>query len=118
MSTAGTTLPEWSLFLDDERDISYVGLTVEDGVVACRSSAEAMIMCRTHGRPPSVMYLDHDLGYLPGTYEPDTTMLFLRWATNEYPDWDFSFSVHSQNPTGVQNIIAFLNSFRRSQSLP
>jgi len=110
----------WYLFLDDERDISYVGLTPKDGVVVCRSSREAVTECKNRGGPPSLMYLDHDLGLLfPETgllsRGVDTTMRFLHWATGQYPSWDFDYDVHSMNPEGAKNIRAFLDSFLRSR---
>lgn len=105
----------WYLFLDDERDISYVGLTPDDGVVVCRSSHAAYEVCDVRRRPPSLMFLDHDLGLLhPETglisKMLDDTMRFLRWATRKYPDWDFDYSVHSMNPQGAMNIKSFLRS--------
>ena len=110
----------WYLFLDDERDISYVGLTPDDGVVVCRSSHAAYAECQNRGRPPSMMYLDHDLGLLhPETglisRGLDDTMRFLRWATRQFPDWDFDYEVHSMNPQGCMNIKSFLDSFTRSR---
>ncbi len=107
----------WYLFLDDERDISYVGLTPDDNVTVCRSSKEAMRLCIVRG-PPSLMFLDHDLGYKNidhPSWGVDTTMVFLKWATNKFPDWDFDYSVHSSNPDGCLNIKAFLDSFIRSR---
>lgn len=113
----------WYLFLDDERDISYLGLEPQDNVVVCRSSREAVQACITRGCPPSLMFLDHDLGLLfPETglisRGLDTTMRFLHWATGKYPDWDFDYDVHSMNPQGCLNIRAFLDSFNRSKNLP
>ena len=110
----------WYMFLDDERDISYLGLTPEDNVVLCRSSREAAQQCRDRGGPPSLMFLDHDLGLLhPETglisRGLDNTMRFLKWATDRYPDWDFDYDVHSMNPEGCLNIRAFLDSFIRSR---
>lgn len=110
----------WYMFLDDERELSYLGLTPEDNVVLCRSSREAARACKDRGGPPSFMFLDHDLGLLyPETglisRGLDTTMRFLKWATNQYPDWDFDYDVHSMNPEGCLNIRAFLDSFIRSR---
>lgn len=110
----------WYMFLDDERELSYLGLTPEDNVVLCRSSREAAQQCKVRGGPPSLMFLDHDLGLLfPETglisRGVDTTMRFLNWAAFNYPDWDFDYDVHSMNPEGCLNIRAFLNSFIRSR---
>lgn len=109
----------WYMFLDDERELSYLGLTPEDNVTVCRSSKEAMRLCIVRG-PPSMMYLDHDLGLLhPETglisRGLDTTMMFLRWATNKFDDWDFDYEVHSMNPEGAKNIKSLLDSYTRSR---
>lgn len=108
------------MFLDDERHLSYLGLVPEDNVVLCRSSYEAAQACKSRGGPPSLMFLDHDLGLLrPETglisRGLDTTMRFLKWATDRYPEWDFDYDVHSMNPEGTKNIRAFLDSFTRSR---
>jgi hypothetical protein len=108
----------WYMFLDDERHPSWVGIAPEDNVVLCRSSKEAKRECLTRGKPPSLMFLDHDLGYRNKDYPSwgvDTTMDFLQWATDKYPDWDFDYEVHSMNPVGAQNIKSFLESFIRSR---
>lgn len=95
----------WGLFLDDERDPSFVG---GGEWVVCRSTDEAVTETLSRGCPPSVMSLDHDLG---GT---DTSMRYLRWVTDQYENWEFSYRVHSQNPVGRDNIVSLLESYRRA----
>ena len=111
----------WVLFLDDVRDPAYCGILPTEGVVVCRSSKEAKRECVARGKPPSYMFLDHDLGDLfPDrgiSGGIDTTMEFLRWATFKFDNWDFDFSVHSSNPDGCLNIRSLLNSYTRSLSL-
>lgn len=99
----GEVQEPWALFLDDERD------PVDGGEwVVCRSTDEAVTETRVRGCPPSVMSLDHDLG------DDDTAMLYLRWVTVTYDNWDFTYRVHSQNPVGRDNIVSLLECYRRA----
>jgi hypothetical protein len=113
----------WHLFLDDEREVTDVfdkfgkRLNPDDWTVA-RSTEEAKQLVSGLGLPES-MALDHDLG-ISGMVM-DTTMVFLRWLAYDYfdptnkqhtiPSW----RVHSGNPVGAENIIAFMTSWERSQ---
>lgn len=99
----------WRLFLDDVRPMPE---TLTGPWVLARSSEEAKILVRSLGMP-EMMSLDHDLG------NDDTVMVFLKWLANEY--WDGtspvpSYRVHSANPVGAQNIVAFLDSWERVQT--
>lgn len=90
------------LYLDDLRQ-------PPEGYVLARSSDEAIALVRELGWP-QFMSLDHDLG------GDDTTMRFLRMLVNE---WDGvssppDYQVHSANPVGRENIISFLESWKRS----
>lgn len=95
----------WSLFIDDLR-------TPPPGRewVLCRSTSEALAAVSERGLPSFISF-DHDLG------DQDTTMVFLRRLVSEM--WDGTslppkYSVHSANPVGAQNIISFMESWRRS----
>lgn len=100
---------DWEMFLDDER---FPGPSASEGVVVVRSSAEAIAFCEAVGSFPKNIVFDHDLG------EDDTAMVFCRWLTDKRLDYkdkdkwkfrkDFVFSVHSQNPVGKRNIIAYV----------
>ena len=57
------------------------------------------------------MDLDHDLG------GEDTAMVFLHWLANEYYDAEIEYRVHSQNPNGAQNIVSFMESWKKSKTL-
>ena len=100
MTTNPTT---WNLYLDDLRDPK------DPYWIVCRSTEEALKEVAARGMPTS-MSLDHDLG------GDDTTMIFLRRLIDEYwvgecpPD----YIVHSQNPVGRENIIAFMGSWARA----
>lgn len=94
----------WKLYLDDVREPE------EASYVIARSTEEALGLCKELGFP-TFMSLDHDLG------GDDTTMVFLNRLVREL--WDTStsppdYQVHSSNPVGAKNIVAFMESWRRS----
>lgn len=91
------------LFLDDLRDPQDGNFTI------ARSTEEALTLAKESW--PTFMSLDHDLG------GEDTTMVFLRRLVNEV--WDGlkqvpEYRVHSANPVGKENIISFMESWKRS----
>lgn len=87
----------WKLFLDDVRSPQ------EEGWKIARSSGVAIRLCKLWGMPTQISF-DHDLG------GDDTTMRFLVWLTNALLDGDvqlpkgFSYTIHSMNPVGAENI--------------
>lgn len=87
----------WKLFLDDERD------PVTDDWVVVRNSTDAVIAVCSWGMPVEIAF-DHDLG------GDDTSIKFIKWMLNEMYDGEltipdgFTYSVHSQNPIGAENI--------------
>ena len=90
-------MDNYALFIDDLRD------PVNKDDVIARNSAEAIAIVSALGMPDHISF-DHDLG------GDDTSIIFIDWLTNQliedklqFPD-DFTFSVHSQNPVGAQNI--------------
>lgn len=92
----------YKLYLDDLRD------PPDDSWVVARSSDEAFIILNVKGLP-DFMSLDHDLG------GDDTTMVFLKnlaiiYSEGPVPD----YQVHSANPVGRDNIIGFIESWRKS----
>lgn len=97
----------WNMFIDDVRN-------PPDGEwIVCRSTDEALEKVRSLGFPDLISF-DHDLG------GEDTTMVFLRRLVNE--EWDGispppDYTIHSANPVGVENIRAFMESWKRSASL-
>lgn len=74
------------------------------------SSDEAINLTIAHGFPAE-MDLDHDLG------DGDTVMNYLKWLADVYYDRTPVWKVHSRNPEGAKNIVAFLNSWIKSKSL-
>ena len=92
----------YKMFIDDARN------PVDNTFIVCRTSDEAIEYITQHGWP-CFMSLDHDLG------GDDTVMCFLhklyKIRNNEnIPD----YVVHSANPIGTKNIIAFLESWKKS----
>lgn len=84
----------YKLFIDDERN------PVTDDWVMARSSADAISIVTNMGMPNEIAF-DHDLG------GQDTSRVFIKWLiayiidNEQYFPADFKFSVHSQNPIGV-----------------
>lgn len=99
----------WKLWLDDQiLDPETPARHTPEGFLGAKSTEEARAIALLRG-PPSFMDLDHDLG------GDDTAMAFLRWLTYEYPEGPVpQYRVHSQNPIGIQNIISYMESWRRS----
>ncbi len=101
-------MTKWKLYLDDERFPRE-----QDGEgpwVLARSSTQAMLVVRKLG-VPSFMSLDHDLG------GDDTSMVFLKWLADNYPDSCPDYQVHSMNNQGIPNIIAYMSSWKKSLDL-
>ena len=94
----------YKLFIDDER------FPTDSTCVIARSSHEAMQVVITRGIPDVILF-DHDLG------SDDTSMVFLHAFIDHvlgngilFPR-DFTYSIHSQNPVGSENIKSLMNSF-------
>lgn len=96
---------KWKLFLDDVRNPPNPLYTV------ARSSSEALALCAERGLP-EWMSLDHDLG------GDDTTMVFLKGFIKLFPKGPVPpYYVHSANSIGKENIISYLESFKRSLTM-
>lgn len=94
---------EWILFLDDER----FPTNPKDRIA--RNSYDAQWLIEHLGMPQHISF-DHDLG------GADTAMNLLHWMAGQliagnvaFPE-NFSYSVHSQNPVGAQNIMSMMES--------
>lgn len=98
----------WKLFLDDVRD------PTEEGYVVARSSIMGVVEITNRNELPEFMSLDHDLG------ETDNTMKFLKelyciWEMHgSNPEQIPDYVVHSANPIGTENIIAYMESWKKS----
>lgn len=97
------------LFIDDERHPG-IGLLEYDEVHVARSSKEAADWVYINGCPDHIAF-DHDLG------GDDTTIRFIWWLIQydmDNPGFikdGFTYSVHSANPVGAENIKELLNSY-------
>lgn len=93
---------KYKMFLDDER---YP--TTPDWMIA-RTSYDAIYFVTNFGIPYEVAF-DHDLGV------QDTAMVFIKWLENKLLDnqvslpYNFTYSVHSANPIGAENIKCHMN---------
>jgi hypothetical protein len=95
----------YRLFIDDLRD------PVSSSWAIARTSAEAIALLETRGCPGEISF-DHDLG------GDDTAMIVVKRmiemdldASGRFIPCDFTFSVHSANPVGAENIAALLHSY-------
>jgi hypothetical protein len=96
----------YNLFLDDERDPP----ANDQEWVIVRTSDDAMAAVEAYGIPSFISF-DHDLG------GDDTAMKFLRRFADHVLDTGadltgMDFYVHSQNPVGRDNIVAFVTGLK------
>lgn len=96
---------KYSLYLDDQR------VSPDERWIVVRSYDEAVSYIKRHG-VPSFISFDHDLG------EGKTGLDFAHWLIDQHLDGNrlpdnFSFSVHSANPVGAENIRKLLAVFFR-----
>lgn len=98
----------WKLFIDDER------FPNDNSFIIARSTDEAIALVNEKGMPEHIAF-DHDLG------GDDTSIKFIWWFIYKFTDEEitipdnFTFSVHSQNPIGAENIKGLMNSFLSSE---
>lgn len=106
----------YTLFLDDVRfpDDVRQDLGLYKDLIICRSYHDAK-WCVMHKGIPSHIAFDHDLGEIPGSNHHGYG--FAKWLCDyimvnniDLPD-DFSYSVHSANPVGAENIRCYMNNF-------
>jgi hypothetical protein len=109
----------WKLFLDDYRSPEQVGFNSNEFFIA-RSYDEAVKLCEEMGCPQHVCF-DHDLSdeHYHGVWGKNPTGKdFANWLTFKdmearfkfIPD-DFTYSVHSMNPAGAENIDKLMSSY-------
>ena len=98
----------YCMFLDDDMVYRH---PPENGKLWIRvqSTDEAIKLVKEKGWPEHISF-DHDLG------ENDTSMIFIRWMIEVLLDTGsslpFTYTVHSANPVGFQNITALLLAYK------
>ncbi len=108
----------WKLWLDDQccdPETPNRAPPVDGGFTHASTSGEAIAFTEVLAqRPPDFMDLDHDLG------GDDTAMVYLKWLEEwtsiNFPTYIPEYNVHSANPVGRDNIISYLESWRKSRS--
>lgn len=98
------------LFLDDVRDLPDTSFNL------VRSYTEAVKFVEENGIPNFISF-DHDLGVDENEKLLPTGYDFVKWLVESdmdgiynFPE-NFSFSVHSSNPSGKENIKSYLNNY-------
>ncbi|SRR5260221_11333171 len=99
----------WKLWLDDQLDDQNTpSRWIPVGYIGARNTYDAMILVKVKGLPEFINF-DHDLG------EDDTAMTFLNKLVELYPNGPVpEYQIHSQNPVGSKNIVAFMYSWKKS----
>lgn len=114
----GKSETSYKLFLDDLRDVN--NYYPNEDFVVCRTYQEAVDYVMQHGIPSFVSF-DHDLGDTENENE-ETGYTFAKFLVDYMIDNQianpFGYHVHSANPVGTMNIIAYLdNAFKFIRSL-
>lgn len=100
----------YKLFLDDQLDDPNTPKRhTPNGYIGAKSSADAIELVKNQGAP-IFLDLDHDLG------DNDTALIFLKWLV-ENVDSPPEYTIHSENPVGKENIISFMESWKKSFTL-
>lgn len=101
-------LADYVLFLDDERDPAE---SLEHAVVV-RNYQEFVETIEELGIPRHIAF-DHDIGddYYNG--KKCAEYLAERFYDQPWDAKDFTYSIHSQNPVGAENIRSFIESMKR-----
>lgn len=98
---------KWKLFIDDERD------PPDDTWTVARTNEQAVSLVAAFDMP-GIISFDHDLGR--DDSGPRTTMEFVAWLSNHrFDEGPPPYTVHSQNPVGRDNLISFLESWRKAR---
>jgi|GEM_PF-1626189 len=83
-----------------------------EGFIGVKNLAELEALLKSNTEPIEVIDFDHDLG----ENEPDGYKI-ARWLAHNYQSrWPREVRVHSTNPCGAQNILAFAERFRKWRS--
>jgi len=107
------------LFLDDERspkDVTWVKIDRSATWHIVRSYEEARKWVLQNGFP-DVISFDHDLGNGPTGYDFAKWLVEYDMNTDSMPG-DFTFTVHSMNPVGADNIKRYFNNYLRLVKTP
>ncbi len=102
----------WNLWLDDVRSpVDFDPYWERKEYVWATTPQQAKYYVQLWGSP-SLMALDHDLG-VSVSGETLTTMEFLRWLS-EQTDIVPSYTIHTSNPVGREQISSFLKSWEKT----
>lgn len=112
----------WKLWLDDIRHPKvfarqqYGQDWLEEKYVWAMTIDQAIYYVKLYG-PPSFMALDHDLGYDQVAMCERVVPEFLEWLQENHPESPPDYRCHTSNPEGAKNMIAFMESWKKSLTL-
>ena len=104
---------KWVLVLDDERSLDQIPIPEELKkltIVLAKSYYDAVDLCVYIDYSPEFISFDHDLG------SEESGLDFAKWLRGfyDYLEAPPAYQVHSSNPDGAKNIIAFMESWKKS----
>jgi len=130
---------KYNLFLDDVRlpkNVTWVNLPLVNWTIV-RNYLEFVKIITENGLPDNVTF-DHDLAaehynptmysdnpndynklYTAGSFKEKTGLECVKWLVEYCMDknLDFpSYTIHTMNPIGGQNMISYIESYRKSRS--
>lgn len=105
----------WKLFIDDRAFESPDRTPPDDTWTACRSSREAIFYIDEWG-PPTHVSFDFDLGLTPEG-DVDTVERVYKHLGENYYDADIEYTVHSKNVVGREQIVSYMESWKKSKTL-
>ena len=102
----------WKLWIDDEAfDEGKPYRNPPEGYFAAINVEDAIKITKILKSPPEFLHLDHDLGKGPNVME------YLKFLFEAYPTKCPEYIVHSANCVGRDNIISYLDSWKKSLDL-
>lgn len=109
-------MARWKLFLDDERDpsfVKWVNTPDREEVVVCRNYDDFVATITGRGMPFMISF-DHDLGDFDVEWKSgyDCAKWLVDYLLDNPELWNgCRFRVHSMNPVGAKNIQQLLYNF-------
>jgi len=103
---------KWKLWIDDEAfDEGNLYRNAPEDYFVATNVKEAIRITEILGSAPRFLHLDHDLG------EEPNVLAYLKWLFDKYPTYCPDYIVHSANCVGRDNIVSYIDSWKKSLDL-